>query len=1005
MTFSGFGTRAGDEAYIIGPLNDITSVDEDENYSARYFAVMGDIDRYSLTGPDWLSISEGPPLVLNTSGLEARWTFDMRNADDSSGNGHHGTLKGAQPDTGVFDIGSSMLFDGDDYIDIPHDDRLNITEEITVEAWIYPTFSDSGEHMIISKGGRWSDDDPQDYELTMDKDRPLFQMKLPGSIDWYGAAPMEPVTKNTWHHVAGTYDGHMFRIYIDGINQTILYNGWDKNYKGHIYSRGLPTSSYNISIGRRQPASWGSLFYEGRIDEVRIFDRALDDEEILEHATRPQTPTLLLSGTPDNGDVGDHQVTVSITSSEGYSDDRTFTLAVRNVPPTIMNEDITTAVQDEEYFIDYDADDEGIGSTSWSLETQVSFLSIDSETGLLAGTPSNDDVGDHQLTVRFSDGNGGMDSHTFTLTVRDVNDAPVILTSSIPNATEDEEYSFMLEADDIDGETLNWSFVMDATWLTGYANGLLTGIPGNDDVGSYTINARAEDPRGLHAEREFNITVFNVNDEPAWIDVPGNVIIDEGDVFIFGVNATDVDGDDTITYGVETFPGTDLSIDQDGMIIWRATRTPFDEEPYDLTVRITASDRISTIYHIFHINVTPNPAAVTLLDYPPDGTVLAENHATLEWSFEDERNGNLLFHVYFSDTRSDVASLREDVMADTENTSLTLEDLETGTTYYWTVIAWDGFSNGTCSSGVSGFYINTPPVVHLVGPAEGSRLSASGIDLSWNGIDVEGDNITYSVYVSGNKFHIENREMVAQIADAVSGNGITLSDLKAGRTYYWTVIPWDGYRNGTCRDGVMSFVTNAPPEIDPVGSIVIEAGERISVDINATDPDEYAVTFTLVLVDQVRGMFLNSDTGMFIWTPEGTQTGTFTVTVQASDGIDASFMNFTITVTERRGEKKDEGGMSPFLVISLVGAAVILLIAILLVLLLLVRRKKGGGEESGGGMEALPNVQADSSTDIIPSKGASGEDITEYGTMISEGNIPKQRVPTEPSSLSQLQPE
>lgn len=930
-------TRAGSEAYIIGPLEDITLIMEDDTYSSKYFAVMGDLAQYSLKdSPNWLSITTGPALTLNTNGLEARWTFDQRNADDTSGNGHHGTIHGAVADTGVFSMNSAMSFDGDDYIDIPHNDRLNITDEITVEAWIYPTFSDSGEHMIISKGGHWGDDDPQDYELTIDKDRPLFQIKIPGSNDWYGAAPAEPITKNTWHHVAGVYDGNIFKIFIDGINQTNLYNGWSGDYRGHIYTGGLPTSMDNISIGRRQPASWGSLFYEGRIDEVRIFDRALENKEILEHATRPGTNTLNLSGTPGNSVVGDHQVTLNITNGDGFYAERDFTITVQNVDPVIITEDLTGAVQDMEYSVDYDADEEGEGTTTWSFSTEASFLSMDPVTGLLSGTPANDDVGEYDVMVVFSDGNGGSDTHEFLLTVSDINDPPSIQTLSIPNATEDESYEIQFEGSDIDGEILNWTYEMDSDWLTGTSNGLLSGIPSNDDVGNYTIKVKAADPRGLYAEEEYLISVINVNDEPEWIDVPDYVKIDEGETFIFDINATDVDIGDVVSYSVITSHETNLSIDEDGVIAWIASRIPFESEPYNLTVKVEITDGKAILSHFFYIEVIPNNSPETVLLSPANDAVINENSTDLSWTFDDDDGGNPVYRVYFSDTRGDVTTLDEDVIIQTKEPHITISDLERGTSYYWTVIAWDGFSNGTCLNETFSFYVNSIPTTDLLLPGNGGRTSSSMVALSWNGFDLETEGMAYTVYLTEDETKIGDLDPSVIHSSGLNDIGVVLTDLSPGTTYYWTVIPDDGNGKGVCHSGIWSFVTNSLPVIDPVEDIISTGSDRISIDINATDDE--GVEFSLVYPEE--GMFINEDTGVFIWIPKEGQVGTFNVTVKVSDGMDDVILEFTITVNEKdEKDEEDDGGVS-ILIILLILGAIIIIIAVV-ILLLFLRRKKG----------------------------------------------------------------
>jgi len=147
--------------------------------------------------------------------------------------------------------------------------------------------------MVVSKGGRWGYMDTQEYELTIDKDRPLIQTKEAGSDDWWGAAPASPLTKNVWHHIAGVYDGTRFSIYVDGVKQTSLFTGWDANYKGSIYTKGLPTGTNDIHIGRRLPATWGGIYYEGKIDEVAVFNRALSSTEIFDHFSNGVGPVSM----------------------------------------------------------------------------------------------------------------------------------------------------------------------------------------------------------------------------------------------------------------------------------------------------------------------------------------------------------------------------------------------------------------------------------------------------------------------------------------------------------------------------------------------------------------------------------------------------------------------------------------------------------------------------------------------------------------------------------------
>jgi len=963
------GVYAGSNPYGIGPLQDIVTAMEDEVYSSRYFAVMGDMRLNSFTtDADWLTTSDTAPLVLDTTYLEAQWSFDQRDARDDSGNGHDGTLNGATPGSGAFGIGSAMTFDGTSHITVPHSASLNITSEITVEAFIYPTFTDSGEHMIISKGGYWGDDDPQDYEITMDDDRPLFQIKIPFSDDWYGAAPMDPIVKNMWHHVAGVYDGTRFYIYIDGINQTTLYNGWGASYKGSVYSGGLPTSTDDISIGRRAPAPWGSLFFKGTIDEVRIFDKALSADEILEHATRPTTKTITISGTPDNKDVGNFNVNLNITDGQGNFAERKFILTVENDPPEILTENVLTIYQDEEYSVDYSADDEGLGITYWQMDTGPSWLKMEQASGLLHGIPTNADVGTHHVKITFYDGKGGQISSEFDLEVLDINDPPSITTTSLPDASEDEFYSVQLQGEDIDGEEIEWSWQTNATWLGGETGSYLNGTPTNDDVGTYNITVKAQDPRGLFVTSMFEFSVINVNDIPEWVDVPGNTTIKEGELFVFDVNATDVDVGDELVYTVDSYPAANISINYTtGQMEWLASRDPFSEiaeidaeGPFILDVVIGVTDGEELIDHRFEINMTPVIPPTTTLVGPIDEMVIAGNTTQLTWETENPEMMELIYRVYFSDVKSQVDYLDDDVMTEVNGTTLEVGDLDPGTTYYWTVIPVGGQWTGLCLNDTFSFFVDTPPTSQLASPANGERISAFEPLVTWTGNDADGDPLLFDIYLGTTLEDVSSMSVGLMIAQGWANTSILLYGLMPGTTYYWTVEPSDGYTNGLCTSGVFSFVTNTPPQLMPLNDLQVEVGKELWVDIEGVDADDGDLgNFTFSFETSLEGMSIDASTGVLTWTPYESQIGDVSIIVRLSDGIDQTNMTINIQVLKvQEDEEEDEGGVFSPMVIIIIAVVAAVILAVIVIVFLLMRKKKPEEPEAPGPSEETPEEPA-----------------------------------------------
>ncbi len=218
-------------------------------------------------------------LVSNTpnphtwnSGLVGFWNFNggyitglASTAVDASGEGNDGTISGAVPTAGV--VGQALSFDGiDDYVDAGNDASLNITGAITVEAWIYWK-EYTANSVILSKFS-------QTYILG-------YQPSDDGKLYWHiytdaWVILSVSVPKNEWHHLVGTYDKNLgsnqMKIYLDGE----LID--DATQTGSI-----DTQVGNLGIGIYYIGKPSPLYFNGSIDEVRIYNRALSADEIKEH--------------------------------------------------------------------------------------------------------------------------------------------------------------------------------------------------------------------------------------------------------------------------------------------------------------------------------------------------------------------------------------------------------------------------------------------------------------------------------------------------------------------------------------------------------------------------------------------------------------------------------------------------------------------------------------------------------------------------------------------------
>lgn len=227
-----------------------------------------------IGGTDYLITGQVTDL---SNGLVAYYSFG-EGAYDSSGNNNHGTLYGnAKSATGK--IGQAASFDGvDDSVQVPHSSSLDITNKITLAAWIYP--KDKTDGKIIAK------DDPADwgcYVLQIQDEKLSLQLDINGWVKTETSA----LSINQWSHVVGTYDGSHLRIYVNDQ----LKNSYYKT--GVIKSRNI-----NLGIGSRANDVGTQFDFNGLIDEARIYNRALSSTEVQDlYEYAPVTTTSSTSST------------------------------------------------------------------------------------------------------------------------------------------------------------------------------------------------------------------------------------------------------------------------------------------------------------------------------------------------------------------------------------------------------------------------------------------------------------------------------------------------------------------------------------------------------------------------------------------------------------------------------------------------------------------------------------------------------------------------------------
>jgi hypothetical protein len=171
--------------------------------------------------------------------------------------------------------GSSLAFDGgSSHVQIGSGSSLNLEgSAITIEAWIFVSGYPVVYPTIIAKGNSLNS-----YE---------FDVHNSGALTWsLGLSSGQKtltslagtVASNTWVHVAGTYDGSRMRSYINGIEVASV------NASGAIVGNALPPR-IGIRTNCCSPTSSIGSPFQGEIDEVRIWNRALTQDEIRHRMT------------------------------------------------------------------------------------------------------------------------------------------------------------------------------------------------------------------------------------------------------------------------------------------------------------------------------------------------------------------------------------------------------------------------------------------------------------------------------------------------------------------------------------------------------------------------------------------------------------------------------------------------------------------------------------------------------------------------------------------------
>ena len=248
---------------------DIINLDSLATYHYRIKAENGKGITYSADST-FTTIKDPVDLV---TGLVAYYPFNG-NANDESGNANHGIVSNATLTNDRFgNLNNSYNFNGiDNYITIPFSPKFNLDNSFSFSIWINPQNISLSQRIIDRSTGGTSDDWMIDLSANpADIGKIRCIAGGAGSSNLSYSNPV--ITKeNIWYLVNVTYDLKDIRFYINGILDKIS-----------PLTSSTPTSTNPVRIG---VATVGNAnFFNGKIDDIRIYNRALSQAEITYLAT------------------------------------------------------------------------------------------------------------------------------------------------------------------------------------------------------------------------------------------------------------------------------------------------------------------------------------------------------------------------------------------------------------------------------------------------------------------------------------------------------------------------------------------------------------------------------------------------------------------------------------------------------------------------------------------------------------------------------------------------
>ncbi len=601
--------------------------------------------------------------------------------------------------------------------------------------------------------------------------------------------------------------------------------------------------------------------------------------------TNPPHGTAVKSGvnivyTPDVNHNGADSFNYTVSDGKGGTDTATVSVTVTsgNDAPVAVDDNATTP-EDTQVSIPVlanDSDPDGDALSIASVTDPPHGTAVKSGSNVLY-TPDPNYNGADSFSYTVSDGKGGTDTATVSVTVTPVNDAPVAVDDSATTA-EDTQVSIPVLANDtdVDGDTLSIASVTNPPHGTAVKSGVnVVYTPDPNYNGADSFSYTVSDGNGGTDTATVSVTVTPVNDAPVAVD--DSATTDENTAVVIDVlaNDTDVDGDGLNVASV-TDPPHGTAVKSGSNVLYTPDTNYSGGDSFTYTVSDGKGGADTATVSVTVDDVANNPPVAVIAADPTGGRVPLTVSFDGSGSYDPDADAIVDYEWDLGDGNSAYGPQVSHAYTAEGEFTVTLH-------------VFDEHGNVGSADVIITVVLNTPPVARDRDVVTDEDVAA-GITLAAS--DADGDALTYTILT------------VPQYGD-LSG---TAPDLKYAPDENWSGVDGLTFKVSDGMDD--SSVATVSITVNPVNDAPVAddktvdgwVNRAVSVELSGSDVEGDALTFA-VDSPPSHGTIsdLDPEAGTLVYTPDSGFVGSDTFTYVAGDGLaDSSPATVTVEMAEIR---------------------------------------------------------------------------------------------------------